>query len=315
MPVVRFVGSKAQGLAVARALSAEGTPWRTEIVTLDDRHDARSVLDAFVALAAERHVPCTVVASRADARALLCTPVDVQVVVGWYWMMSAEERGSARCGTVGVHNSLLPHYRGGAPLTWSMINGDPVVGATLFTLGHGMDDGDVWAQVSLAVGGDERIGEVLARLEPAATEMIMQALPGMLDGSCVPAPQDHARATYAAQRVPNDGVIDWQWPAQRIHDFVRAQSSPYPGAFTYLDGQRLTVWRTAVVGEQWHATPGQVIAIRAPTVHVACGDGRVLALLEVSVAGPRDVAAAIVRTRDTRFPPMPLLLDALRSEA
>lgn len=308
---VRFLGSKSQGLATAMALCDAGHDITCDIITLDDRSDARSVLADFQVLGASRGVPVTVVTTRADARAaLLASTCDLLVVVGWYWLLADDEVANARCGAVGVHNSVLPAFRGSAPLTWAIMEGATDVGATLFSLGQGMDDGDIWDQVTTPVNADDDIGSILARLQPLAVTMVVNIVPGLLSGTRHAKPQDHARATYGAPRIPDDGVIDWTWTATAIHNFVRAQAAPYPGAFTFMGRRRLTVWRTALLDQHWSATPGQVIAVRESDVIVACGQGTALALLDVEADQVRGAAPRLVRSRTVRFPPVPLLLDA-----
>lgn len=142
--------------------------------------------------------------------------------------------------------------------------------------------------------------------------MLLEALPAMLSGARRPQPQRHEDATFATQRMADDGVIDWRLPAQRVYDCIRAQTRPYPGAFTYLDGRRMTVWRALLGAGHWHATAGQVIAVQAPLVLVACGDGGVLALHEVELDGVIAQAADVIRTRSVRFPQVPLVLDRMR---
>jgi methionyl-tRNA formyltransferase len=307
---VLFLGSKRQGLDTLRALVATGLP--VAAVTLDDREDGRTCLAEFTAVADAAGIPLTVVRTRTEAaRAIAAGRWSLGVVVGWYWLLGAAERGAPAHGMIGVHNSLLPRYRGGAPLPWAMIDGATEVGASLMTLGEGVDDGALWGQVRVAVGPDDGIGDVLARLEPAAVALVAETVPAILAGTRTAVAQDAAHATWCAQRIPDDGVIDWRWPAARIHDFVRAQSAPYPGAFTYVDGARLVVWRTRPLATRWRATPGQGIAREGDALLVACGDDTVLALLEVGDGTGRWPAATRLPTRNVRFPAVPLLLDRL----
>jgi methionyl-tRNA formyltransferase len=307
-PLVRFLGSKAQGLATLRALVDAGVP--LEVVTIDDSDSSRSVLPAIVQLAADAGLPLQVVHTRREAsEALQRTPVTLGVVVGWYWLLSAAERRSATLGYVGVHNSLLPSYRGGSPLNWALIDGATTVGSTLFSIGDGIDDGEIWSQIRLPVGPEDGIDDVLERLTPLAVAMVADAVPGILDGSIRGTPQSTTDASWCAQRLPDDGVIDWRWPARRVHDFIRAQREPYPGAFSFLDGARVQIWRASVEPQRWRASPGQVVAIDGRRVLVACGDDTVLSVDEITRGGERGAAGPLIRTRSSRFPAVPLLLD------
>jgi methionyl-tRNA formyltransferase len=307
--MIRFLGSKRQGLESLRVLLDLRYP--VEVYTLDDRSDARSCLGDILAVAREHACPITVVPSSGVLPRAAYEPADLMVVIGWYRLLPEPLLQVARHGAVGVHNSLLPRYRGGAPLVWALLHGESVVGASLFSLGSGMDDGPIWSRISVEVLPDDDIGTVLNRLVPASALMLQAAVPRILAGTIVPEPQRHEEATYAAQRTTDDGVINWQRSAQDIQRFVRAQTAPYPGAFTYLGRQRLRLWQATALMGQVHATPGQVTDRTDSSVHVACGDGRVLALHAVSLDGAVVPAPTVVRSRAIRFPQVPLLLDDL----
>jgi methionyl-tRNA formyltransferase len=137
-----------------------------------------------------------------------------------------------------------------------------------------VDAGDIWGQRRVAITPDEYVDSVLNRLEGEAAGLIGEALPGMLAGAVRPWPQDHERATFCAPRRPEDGRIDWQWPAERIARFVRAQSRPYPGAYTHAGGDKVTIWRAAV-GASRAGEPGETV-----TNGVICGDGMLLEIQE-----------------------------------
>jgi hypothetical protein len=131
-------------------------------------------------------------------------------------MISAHARALAPRGFIGVHNSLLPRYRGAAPLVWALMHGEREVGLSMYTLTDGMDDGDLWAQTSTAVAPDEYIGTVLERLEEACERMIRDVYPRIFDDSLSPVPQDGAQATYGTIRTPAHGRIDWHEPGEDI---------------------------------------------------------------------------------------------------
>ena len=308
--MIRFLGSKRQGLESLRALLTAHHP--VEVVTLDDRADGRSCLADIRALAQDHACPVVVVPDTGELPPSVYRPADLLVVIGWYRLLPAPILEMARLGAVGVHNSLLPRYRGGAPLVWALLEGETTVGASLFSLGPGIDDGPVWSRIMVDVMPDDDIGSVLERLIPASARMVQTTVPRILAGTIAPEPQRHEEATYGAQRTIDDGVVNWQWSARDIQRFVRAQTKPYPGAFTYLGRQRLRLWQATVLAETVHATPGQVTGRTASSVHVACGGGQVLALHAVSLDGGDVVPApAIIRSRSIRFPQVPLLLDAL----
>src|SRR5690606_368731 len=227
---------------------------------------------------------------------------DVVFVIGWYWLISDATLAVAPRGFIGIHNSLLPKYRGGSPLVWTLINGESETGFSLFSLGRGTDDGPIWAQGRVPVGADDTIGEVLDRLESLAVDTLRGRMDAIVTGTAAPEPQREDGATWCCQRRPEDGEIDWSEPAARIHDFIRAQSRPYPGAFTWLGPDRMTIWRAQLLDITCYGTPGRVARIDADGVRVACGDGRCLLLREVELADGARPAQDVIRSIHARFP-------------
>jgi methionyl-tRNA formyltransferase len=283
---VLFLGSKHQGLQALRAVHAAVEEALVGFVTLDDRDDARSVLDQFLDMTRASGITGAVATSRSDSEARISEfRPDLVVVVGWYWLLSSEILGLPRLGFVGVHNSLLPRYRGSSPLVWALIRGDEQIGCSLFGLAHRMDAGPVWAQRSLPVGPDDYVQDILARLEVVTVEMLSSTLPGILDGRVVPSIQDEARATYCAPRTAEDGEIDWQRSDKDVYRFIRAQSSPYPGAFTMVGSEKLTIWRARPAPESFLGTPGQIVSHPDGWTGIACGDATALILESIDLDG------------------------------
>jgi methionyl-tRNA formyltransferase len=308
---VLFLGSKRLGLRILEQMAVLRPEALVGAIVLDDREDGRSVFADFESTCESYGITMTAVSRRQEADDVIVRLApDLCVVVGWYWLVDATMLARVPHGFVGIHNSLLPRYRGGAPLVWSLINGESEAGFSLFGLAPGIDAGPVWATGSLPVGPDEPIGSVLVRLEDLAVSTFSESYIPLLEGSLAPSVQDEARATYCCQRRPEDGQIDWSQPARAVHNFIRAQSDPYPGAFSFLDRQLLHVWSAAVSEEQWSGTPGQVARITAEEVLVVCGDGRCVALREVSVDDSRRPAPDVIRSINTRFPRVPVRYDS-----
>ncbi|WP_448207931.1 methionyl-tRNA formyltransferase [Azospirillum sp. sgz302134] len=298
-PRVLFLGSKAFGLRVLRVLKAATPTAIGHVLTIDDSADARSVLPLIRAYASESGMAVDVCASRdAAKRAILDYAPDICFVCGWYWLFDRETIDAVPGGIVGIHNSRLPKYRGGAPLVWALINGDTTVGSTVFVMGYGMDDGPVIGTVEVAVDGDDTIADVLQRLEDAVAGRLAGFWRGFLDGTILPVPQDHAQATFAAQRLPEDGLIDWSLDATTLHNFIRAQSFPYPGAFTVHEGRRITIARARPLPVTYHGRPGQVLQRQSDSVTIACSGHSAIELLETLEDGtPRPPAAIFTSLR------------------
>ncbi len=293
-----FIGSKRMGLRCVTAMQASGAADIAAIVTFDDRTDARTVFNELHCFAETHRIPATVV----HGDAALLTAVrnarpELAIVCGWYSMISAHARALAPRGFIGVHNSLLPRYRGAAPLVWALMHGEREVGLSMYTLTDGMDDGDLWAQTSTAVAPDEYIGTVLERLEEACERMIRDVYPRIFDDSLSPVPQNGAQATYGTIRTPAHGRIDWHEPAEDIWRAIRAQSHPYPGAFTAYDGHRLVVWRAHPFASPYYGRAGELVRGPRGEMLVICGDHRALVLDDIQIDDAQANPSAALRPR------------------
>lgn len=169
---------------------------------------------------------------------------DLCLVAGWYHMVPISFRERFPCGCHGFHASLLPLLRGGAPLNWAILSGMSETGVTLFELGDGVDDGLVFGQERLPIGARTTIGELVEASRSACARLTVSLLPAMLDRSLVGRPQTGV-PSYALQRRPEDGRIDWTRSVAEIDALIRATGRPYPGAFTDLEGEQIRVWSAA----------------------------------------------------------------------
>lgn len=181
-------------------------------------------------------------------------------------------------GALAVHDSLLPAYRGFAPLNWAIINGEEETGATLFHLSEGMDEGDIVDQVRVRIGPDDDAPSVYDRICRATTDMVRRAYPLLEAGLAPNKPQDHSHASYTCSRTPADGLIDWTAATAEIHNLVRALTHPFPGAHTFLRRRRLTVLAgrpKADAPRYVGRIPGRVVGLdrNSGAADVLTGDG------------------------------------------
>lgn len=167
---------------------------------------------------------------------------DLLLVVGWYHKIPKKIVESAPLGCVGIHSSLLPKYRGGAPLVWAIINGEKETGVSLFYFTDEIDAGDIIGQRKFIIEPEDTIREVLKKAEGNGISLIEECLPKISDGTAGRIKQNHQEATIYPQRNPEDGKINWEWDQVRIKNFIRAQTKPYPGAFTIINGRKVIIW-------------------------------------------------------------------------
>lgn len=191
-------------------------------------------------------------------------------------------------GCVNVHASLLPKYRGAAPINWAIVNGDSETGVTTQRIGEEVDAGDILLAASTPIGDEETASELHDRLASIGADLLLKTIEGIERGTISPAPQEHSKATFAPIIKKEDGRIDWSMPARDIFNRVRG-FAPWPGTFTILDGRLLHIHKAAPADIGASELPGTVIE-NAANLTVACGMGA-LYLLEVQIEGRRRMNA------------------------
>jgi methionyl-tRNA formyltransferase len=214
--------------------------------------------------------------------------VDVALVVAYGRILPKDVLDGPRLGCVNVHASLLPKYRGAAPITWAVVHGESESGVTLMKLDEGMDTGPTFARTATPVGPDETAGELSERLARIGADAVSRWLSAYVAGECHLEPQDAALATTAPMLEKDHGRIEWSKTARQVHNHVRGMS-PWPGAFTSARGKTLKVRATRVVnGTAEGAAPGQVVVADKSRVMVACGEACV-ELVTVQPEGKRAI--------------------------
>lgn len=190
---------------------------------------------------------------------------------------------------VNLHASLLPAYRGAAPINWAIIDGLAETGLTTMLMNEGLDEGDILLQQRMSIGPEETAGELSVRMSESGGPLIIQTLRGLKDGSIKPAPQSGV-ASYARLLSKDDGRVNWSDSARRIYDLYRG-ITPWPGAFTFHDGKRVKITKMARPMDIASGGPGVVIGLEGADLLVGSADG-VLQLREMQPEGKRPMSAA-----------------------
>jgi methionyl-tRNA formyltransferase len=194
-----------------------------------------------------------------------------------------------RLGSFNVHGSLLPKYRGRAPVNWAIVNGEEVTGATLHAMTAKPDAGEIVDQERVPIGPDDTAIEVQGRVTAAAVTLLERRLDGLKAGSAPRRAQDEAAATTFPRRRPEDGHIEWTHTAEQVHNLVRAVTHPYPGAFTEILGGKTYLWKTRLPQLGAHDNfPGQ-IRTESGRLYVACGDDRYVEVLSLQREGEAEM--------------------------
>ena len=218
-----------------------------------------------------------------------------------------------RLGCINVHASLLPKYRGAAPINWAIANGETSTGVTIMQMEAGMDTGAIWATRSLPIEAEETALELSSHLSKLGADLLAETLPVIASGRSHPIPQIETEATYAPILKRENGLIDWGLPAAQIANQVRG-FQPWPGSYTMFRGGRLIVWRAHARGKpiatseqpdkeptvappslgnpDQSATPGAFLSADRSGFNVLCGEGSVLHIEEIQIEGKRRIGAA-----------------------
>ncbi len=209
---------------------------------------------------------------------------DLVVVVAFGQILPKEILEQPRLGCINVHPSLLPRYRGAAPLNWTIIRGETTTGVTIMQMDEGMDSGDILLQEETAIGSCETVGELHDRLAVRGAQLLMETIRMIEAGTIRRIPQDHAAATFAPMLKKEDGLIHWEADVRAIVRLIRGLS-PAPCAYTFFDGKILRIFQAAEMDTPSPAPPG-TLSISGNELRVSAGNGMV-SLLDVQLEGKK----------------------------
>ncbi len=195
----------------------------------------------------------------------------------------------APLGCINVHGSLLPFYRGAAPIQWAIIKGEQDTGVTIIQMNAGMDTGDILLKAAMKIEPGETAGSLFAKLAELGSVTLLKAIKGLKEGTLIPVPQDNSLATLAPMLKKDDGLIDWQKDAKEIECLIRGLD-PWPTAFCFLDGGRLRLFNPEVVYRESDAPPGTVLQADKRGILIACGNNCLL-IKEIQPQGKKRMPA------------------------
>ena len=213
---------------------------------------------------------------------------DYLVVVAYGQILTRAVLSIPRLGAINIHASLLPKYRGPAPIQWAIINGEQETGVTTMWMDEGMDTGDTLLMARVSIGPEDTAQSLHDRLAKEGATLLHHTLEQLASGQLTGTPQDHAAATYAPLLKKEDGRIDWTKDAQALDAFIRGMD-PWPGAFTFLAGKRLRIFRARMLDKKTSQPPGTVLDGFPGDLDVATGR-HVLTLQEVQLASGKRLA-------------------------
>lgn len=216
---------------------------------------------------------------------------DMIVVAAFGQILPKSVLSLPKYGCINVHASLLPAYRGAAPIQWAILDGQKETGVTIMYMNEGLDTGDILLQKAIPIADDETGGSLHDRLAELGAEALTEALPKILDGSLKPVPQGEMTTPYAKQLTKEIGKLDFKQPAELLERYVRGLN-PWPGTYTFLNGKLLKIWKADVTELPKDAgEPGSITDINAETFTFVTADGG-LRILELQPEGKRRMKTA-----------------------
>lgn len=210
---------------------------------------------------------------------------DIIVVVAFGQILPKEILDMPPFGCVNVHASLLPKYRGAAPIQWAVIDGEKVSGVTTMRMDEGLDTGDMILKEEVVLDPKETGGSLFEKLSCVGAKLCVRTLEAMENGTAVYTPQDHSQATKVGLIHKKFGLIDWKKPAEELECLIRGLN-PWPSAYTKLDGKTLKIWDADVIHRNTEAVPGTITEVAKDALYVQTGDG-ILRLNEVQLEGKK----------------------------
>lgn len=200
---------------------------------------------------------------------------DIIVVVAFGQILPKEILQLPKYGCVNLHASLLPKYRGAAPINWSIINGEEETGNTTMLMAEGLDTGDMLLKDAIKLDKSINAGELHNILASRGAELLIATLEGLEANKIVPIPQDDSLSSYASMLSKDMAIIDWSKTAEEIHDFIRGLN-PWPIAYSYYEDQMFKIYESEVISQKSMEKPGTIIEVSKNGIKVSCGEGVIL---------------------------------------
>jgi methionyl-tRNA formyltransferase len=268
-------GYQTWGHRTLRALLDSGHDVVLAVTHPKSEHAYEKIWDDSVAELAEQHDVPVLLRNRPDDAGLLQTlrdsAPDIIVANNWRTWLPPEIFDLPPHGTLNIHDSLLPAYAGFSPLIWALINGEKEVGVTAHRMNAELDAGDILLQRAVSVADGDTVTDLFHRTVDLIEPIVRESLELIASGRARWVAQDRTQATFFHKRSIEDSRIDWSWPAEDLERLVRAQSDPYPNAFTHHRGERIQIVSAAVSRARYGGTPGRIFIREGDGVVIVAG--------------------------------------------
>lgn len=221
---------------------------------------------------------------------------DIILVVAYGQILSEKILNIPKIGCINIHGSLLPKYRGAAPINWAIINGEKETGITYICMNSKVDDGDMIAQFKIDILSDETFGELSNRLSWLSAKTVNKVLFDFQKGNLLPIIQNRKMATYTRKMNKKDGEVNWKEKSEKIYNHIKG-TIPYPGAYTYFSGRKIKITRSRLISnarysEDSNNKPGAIVAIKKDGLLVSTGDKGMIQIEKLIPAGAREMLSS-----------------------
>ena len=275
---VVFLGFATWGVTTLKGLLQAGHDVSLVITHPESNHEYEIIWNDSVSRFAATHgIPTkTCVYANTDeiAHAISQAQPDLMVSSDWRTWLSPEILKLPKCGSINIHDALLPKYGGFAPINWAIINGESETGVTVHFIENEFDLGNIILQERVPINFSDTATDIFHKTLPLFSTLPVEALRLIESGQLLSIPQDRTMASFYHKRSERDSLIDWNKSNIQIHNLVRAQSDPYPNAYTYLSGKKLKVKKASLPDRSYCGTPGRVFCRGKNGVVVVCGSNK-----------------------------------------
>lgn len=252
------------------------------------RTQTNEILNQLQKIAGQNKIPLYVMNKMNHPETIDCIrrfAPELIIVSGWYHLIGKEILGIPPKGVIGLHGSLLPKYKGGAPLVWQIINGEEYAGITLFYMTEETDSGDIIAQAKVEIKERDTISTLYDKVGQAGIHLLKENLPLLSEGRAPRRKQELEQGSVYSQRTAEDGHICWSDTAENIYNFIRAQTRPYPGAFSLYEKNRIHIWSAEIVDTiDMDTIPGEIISVKEEYFDVVAKE-KAVRVLEWTIEG------------------------------
>lgn len=297
MKKVIFMGTPAFSVPILQALIDEETIEIVGVVSQPDRKVGRKQIitpPPVKQLAMEHNLTMyqpEKLSGSDEMKEILTLDIDLIITAAYGQYVPTKLLNAPTHRAINVHASLLPKYRGAAPIHYAVLNGDEKTGVTIMYMEKEMDAGNIISQREIAINDEDDTGNLFEKLSLVGRDLLMDTLPAIFAGENESIVQNEDEVTFSPMISKEQEIIDWTLTAREVFNHIRALR-PAPGAYTILEDQRFKIWAAEVVEDNTSAEPGTIIFADTKEMYVACGEGSVLSLIEVQPSGKKRMPVA-----------------------